>query len=76
MVEEPPHIPVEEPVQGDPPDDVFNFIIFKASREKQQIAIHGPSLDDAKPCDKIPTIENEMVLKTLEKLGKYSYDPE
>lgn len=40
------------------------------------ITIHGPNPDDAKPYEKLPVIENEMVRKTLEKLGEYRYDPE
>ena len=32
--------------------------------------------EDAKPYGKVPTIENEMVRKTLEKLGDYIYDSE
>jgi len=35
-----------------------------------------PNPEEAKPVEKEPEIENQLVIKTLEKLGDYVYDPE
>lgn len=37
---------------------------------------HFPKDDEAKPSQKEPEIDNAMVLKSLEKLGKYKFDKE
>ena len=65
--------PVPSP-QPQPSDVQIQSSQAERERERQHVAQNGPSIEDAKPVDKEPTIDNEMVRKTLEKLGHYHYD--